>query len=80
MSACKRCELFTVEARGTENGPFTVVSPIWGKLSQATGYNVIMYMNAIFIHPSPAQYTSSLRRLSVCVTICYILTNAAIKF
>lgn len=37
MSACKRCELFTVESRGTENGPFTVVSPILRKLSQAIG-------------------------------------------
>lgn len=37
MSACNRCELFTVESRGTENGPFTVVSSMWRKLSQAIG-------------------------------------------
>lgn len=66
MAACERCELFTVEARETENGPFTVVSPIWRKLSQAIGelcltlsHNV--YMNAIFIHPHHLKYTSSLQ-------------------
>lgn len=43
------CKLFTVEGRGTENGPFTVVSPIWRKLSQAIGKLSLTLSHNIYI-------------------------------